>query len=97
MDPVLPSVKFSNSLQEQLQPPHSCSSEPVRFTDTVLSGEALKGTYQFLHFHQLYILLVQLLVLDLQHSFQALQLLLQIHDLRVFLGETWQNIALTDP
>lgn len=36
-------------------------------------------THQFVHLHQLLLLLMQLVVLDLQHHLQTLQLLLQVH------------------
>lgn len=42
-------------------------------------------THQFVHLHQLLLLLMQLVVLDLQHHLQTLQLLLQVHGVRVLL------------
>lgn len=41
--------------------------------------------HQFVYLHQLFLLLVELFVFDIQHHFEALQLLLQIQGVRVFL------------
>lgn len=41
--------------------------------------------HQFVYLHQLFLLLVELFVFDIQHHFEAFQLLLQIQGVRVFL------------
>lgn len=41
--------------------------------------------HQFVYLHQLFLLLVELFVFDIQYHFEALQLLLQIQGVRVFL------------
>lgn len=90
--PLLPVACFPVASGAVTTAPSARSQPGPRSPDARPFGEALTETYQFLHFHQLHVLLVQLLVLDLQHGLQALQLLLQVHDLRVFLGETQQVI-----
>lgn len=88
-EPLLPVLYFQIASEAVTTAPGS-RSQPVPAPDARPLGEAPTETYQLLHFHQLHVLLVQLLVLDLQHGLQALQLLLQVHDLRVFLRKTQQ-------
>ena len=43
------------------------------------------SSHQFVNFHQLLLLLVELFVFDIQHHFEAVQLLLQIQGVGVLL------------
>lgn len=43
------------------------------------------GSHQFVHLHQLLLLLVELFVFDIQHHLETLQLLLQVEGVSVLL------------
>lgn len=47
--------------------------------------------HQLVHLHELLVLLVQLVVLDLEHHLKALQLLLQVHRVGVLLHQQTDN------
>lgn len=54
----------------------------------------LPSSHQFADVQELFLLLVQLFVFDLQHYFETLQLLLQIQSVRVLLRGTKRSVMM---